>query len=93
MSGAAEQLAVVDPDREQYLVRQEPYYRTVADEVDNYEAAYRVRMPVMLKGPTGCGKSRFVEYMAWKLEKPLISVAWSAGICSTSTAPAGRTGR
>jgi nitric oxide reductase NorQ protein len=47
----------------------------VADEVENYEAAYRVRMPVMLKGPTGCGKSRFVEYMAWKLEKPLISVA------------------
>ena len=75
MSGAAEQLAVVDPDREQYLVRQEPFYRTVADEVDNYEAAWRVRMPVMLKGPTGCGKSRFVEYMAWKLEKPLISVA------------------
>jgi nitric oxide reductase NorQ protein len=40
-----------------------------------YEAAYEARMPVMLKGPTGCGKSRFVEYMAWKLRKPLISVA------------------
>jgi nitric oxide reductase NorQ protein len=40
-----------------------------------YEAAYEARMPVMLKGPTGCGKSRFVEYMAWKLKKPLITVA------------------
>ncbi len=58
-----------------YMVRNEPYYRTVADEVELYEAAYSVRMPMMLKGPTGCGKTRFVEYMAWKLQKPLITVA------------------
>jgi nitric oxide reductase NorQ protein len=57
------------------LVKSEPYYHPVADEVALYEAAYSVRMPVMLKGPTGCGKSRFVEYMAWKLGKPLITVA------------------
>lgn len=62
-------------NREQYLVKSEPYYYPVADEVELYEAAYSVRMPVMLKGPTGCGKSRFVEYMAWKLGKPLITVA------------------
>ncbi len=65
----------VDNGREQYLVGDEPYYRPVANEVDIYNAAYQVRMPVMLKGPTGCGKSRFVEYMAWKLNKPLITVA------------------
>jgi nitric oxide reductase NorQ protein len=59
----------------QYLVEKEPYYRAVADEVELYEAAYSVRMPMMLKGPTGCGKTRFVEYMAWKLGKPLITVA------------------
>ncbi len=59
----------------QHIVEQEPYYRAVADEVDLYEAAYSVRMPMMLKGPTGCGKTRFVEYMAWKLGKPLITVA------------------
>jgi nitric oxide reductase NorQ protein len=59
----------------QYLVTQEPYYRPVSNEVELYEAAYSVRMPVMLKGPTGCGKSRFVEHMAWKLRKPLITVA------------------
>src|SRR6185295_20099109 len=40
-----------------------------------YEAAYSVRMPMMLKGPTGCGKTRFVEYMAWKLGKPLVTIA------------------
>jgi len=60
---------------EQYLIETEPYYRPVADEVDLYLAAYAARMPMMLKGPTGCGKSRFVEYMAWKLKRPLITVA------------------
>ena len=59
----------------QYLVSPEPYYRPVADEVELFEAAYSVRMPMMLKGPTGCGKTRFVEYMAHKLRMPLITVA------------------
>jgi nitric oxide reductase NorQ protein len=62
-------------DRDQYLIKQEPYYRPVHNEVEMYQAAYAARMPVMLKGPTGCGKSRFVEYMAWRLQKPLITVA------------------
>ncbi|VAY86368.1 Rubisco activation protein CbbQ [hydrothermal vent metagenome] len=60
---------------EQYIIKDEPYYEVVGDEVKLYEAAYDARMPVMLKGPTGCGKSRFVEYMAYKLGKPLITVA------------------
>jgi nitric oxide reductase NorQ protein len=64
-----------DVDTDQYLVKDEPYYRAVGDEIEMYQAAYDVRMPVMLKGPTGCGKSRFVEYMAWKLQKPLITIA------------------
>ncbi|WP_297477266.1 CbbQ/NirQ/NorQ/GpvN family protein [Ferrovum sp.] len=59
----------------QYRIEKAPYYHTVSDEVELYEAAYGVRMPMMLKGPTGCGKTRFVEYMAWKLGKPLITVA------------------
>ena len=62
-------------DRDQYVIASQPYYRPVAHEVELFEAAYGARMPVMLKGPTGCGKSRFVEYMAWKLGKPLITVA------------------
>lgn len=63
----------VDP--KQYLVKTEPYYQPVGDEVELYDAAYNARMPMMLKGPTGCGKSRFVEYMAYKLGRPLITVA------------------
>ena len=64
-------MSVID----QYKIEKQPYYRPVADEVELYESAYSVRMPMMLKGPTGCGKTRFVEYMAWKLNKPLITVA------------------
>ena len=60
---------------EQYRISKEPYYREVSDEVGLFEATYSVRMPMMLKRPTGCGKTRFVEYMAWKLKKPLITVA------------------
>ncbi|MGD8712546.1 MAG: AAA family ATPase, partial [Thiohalophilus sp.] len=60
---------------EQYNIHTEPFYKPVSNEVELYEAAYSARMPMMLKGPTGCGKSRFVEYMAWKLKKPLITVA------------------
>ncbi len=63
----------VDPT--QYLIKDEPYYEAIGREIEFYEAAYGVRMPMMLKGPTGCGKSRFVEYMAWKLKRPLITVA------------------
>jgi nitric oxide reductase NorQ protein len=63
----------VDP--QQYIVKKEPYYEAVGEEIALYEAAYNARMPMMLKGPTGCGKSRFVEYMAWKLGRPLITVA------------------
>jgi nitric oxide reductase NorQ protein len=63
----------VDPN--QYIIKDEPYYEPVKDEVELYQSAYDVRMPMMIKGPTGCGKSRFVEYMAWKLGRPLISVA------------------
>jgi nitric oxide reductase NorQ protein len=59
----------------QYRVRKEPFYQPKGNEVALYEAAYRNRLPVMVKGPTGCGKSRFIEYMAWKLGKPLITVA------------------
>ena len=58
-----------------YRISEEPYYRAIGSEVELFEATYADRMPTMLKGPTGCGKTRFVEYMAWKLGKPLITVA------------------
>ncbi len=59
----------------QYRISTEPYYRSMADEVELFQAAYTVRMPMMLKGPTGCGKTRFVEHMAYTLGKPLVTVA------------------
>lgn len=62
-------------DASAYLITEEPYYRPIGDEVAVFEAAYRERLPVMLKGPTGCGKTRFLEYMAWRLHRPLITVA------------------
>ncbi len=64
-----------DQDIEQYKISEEPYYESQEDEVTLYSAAYDARLPVMIKGPTGCGKSRFIEHMAWKLGKPLITVA------------------
>ena len=58
-----------------YIIDSEPYYRAIGNEVSLFETAYSDRMPMMLKGPTGCGKTRFVEHMAWKLGKPLITVS------------------
>jgi nitric oxide reductase NorQ protein len=58
-----------------HRIRSEPYYQSVADEVALFEAAYAKRLPLLLKGPTGCGKTRFVEHMAWRLRKPLVTVA------------------
>ncbi len=62
-------------DKDQYKIHNEPFYQAQSNEIALYQAAYTARLPVMIKGPTGCGKSRFVEHMAWKLGKPLITVA------------------
>ncbi len=58
-----------------YLIKEEPFYSPTHNEIALFEAACASRMPMMLKGPTGCGKTRFVEYVAWKLKKPLVSVS------------------
>jgi nitric oxide reductase NorQ protein len=73
---------------------QEPWYLPLADEVRMFEAAYQARLPVLLKGPTGCGKTRFIEYMAWRLyrhadsprralEVPLVTVACHEDLSAT----------
>lgn len=67
---------VVESQRvEEYRLEKEPYYLPLGDEVELFEAAYHARLPVMLKGPTGCGKTRFVEHMSWRLGRTLITVA------------------
>ncbi len=58
-----------------YLLNREPYYSEVSGEIDIFHSAAKLKMPVLLKGPTGCGKSRFVQSMAYRLGRPLITVA------------------
>lgn len=53
----------------------QPFYLPSGDEVAVFAACHARRLPVMLKGPTGCGKTRFVEHMAWHLRRPLVTVA------------------
>lgn len=60
---------------EDYYIEDEPYYEPVNDEIEIFIAAYNNQLPVLLKGPTGCGKTRFMEYMAWRLKRPLITVS------------------
>lgn len=64
---SATQSSADQQGNELYQAVDEPFYLPVGDEVSLFEAAYRERIPVLLKGPTGCGKTRFVEYMAWHL--------------------------
>ena len=73
-------------------LREEPYYLPLADEVSLFEAAYHARLPVLLKGPTGCGKTRFVEHMAWRLYRqqqdtpldvPLVTIACHEDLTAT----------
>ncbi len=75
-------------------LREEPWYLPLADEVEIFRAAYEARLPVLLKGPTGCGKTRFVEYVAWLLyrgdvamptavEVPLITVMCNEDLTAT----------
>ena len=56
---------------EEYRPHVEPYYLPLRNEVELFTAAFEERVPVLLKGPTGCGKTRFVEYMAWRLGRPI----------------------
>jgi nitric oxide reductase NorQ protein len=60
---------------ESHLIEKEPYYELAGEEIALFEAAYATQVPVLLKGPTGCGKTRFIEYMAWRLKRPLITVS------------------
>ena len=71
--------------RETHLnsIDREPYYLACGNEIKMFEAAFDARLPVMLKGPTGCGKTRFVEYMSYRLKRPLITVACHEDLFAT----------
>ena len=57
------------------LIIDAPYYRSIGQEEEVFKHAYSNKLPLLLKGPTGTGKSRFVEYMAYQLKKPIITIA------------------
>ena len=60
---------------EEFRISQSPFYAPQQNEIEVFEAAYHNRIPVLLKGPTGCGKTRFMEHMAWRLQRPLFTVS------------------
>ena len=64
-------------------MRKEPYYHAVGKEIEVFDQCYLNKIPVLLKGPTGTGKSRFVEYMAYKLDKNLVTIACHEETSST----------
>src|SRR5918996_4641889 len=69
---------------EEYIFTEEPFYLPVAHEIDIFEAAHSKRLPILLKGPTGCGKTRFLEYMSHRLGPlPLITVACHEDLTAT----------
>ena len=74
---------------EEYRVEREPFYRAVGDEVEIFRAAFTCRLPVLLKGPTGCGKTRFVEYMAYQLGLSLQPPADGGGVTGENGHPRG----
>ena len=59
---------------EEYHLTEEPYYLPISDEIELFEAAYAQKIPVLFKGPTGCGKTRFIEFMSYRLGQPLTQV-------------------
>lgn len=58
-----------------FTIKEKPFYLSQGMEIDLFEAAYANRLPVLLNGPTGSGKTRLVEHMAWRLKRPLYTVA------------------
>lgn len=64
-----------EPPLAAWRLHAEPHYQPSGDEITRFEAAAQRGLPVLLKGPTGCGKTRFVEHMAWRLNRPLVTVA------------------
>ena len=64
---------------EEYIIKEEPFYLPVGDEVELFEVAYAQQLPVLLKGPTGTGKTRFVEYMCYRLGRPITKITKGRG--------------
>ncbi|MDA8077416.1 MAG: CbbQ/NirQ/NorQ/GpvN family protein [Nitrospiraceae bacterium] len=69
------QQKAVETEMQEYRISGEPFYLPIQDEVELFKIAYEDKLPLMLKGPTGCGKTRFLGFMAYKMNLPLITIA------------------
>jgi len=58
-----------------YMITEKPFYLAQGDELAIAGAAYEHHIPLLLKGPTGCGKTRFMQRLAWELKRPLVTVS------------------
>jgi nitric oxide reductase NorQ protein len=65
----------LEKDIQEFKITEEPYYLPIKDEVGLFKIAYENSLPLMLKGPTGCGKTRFLSHMAYSIGAPLITIA------------------
>ena len=83
MANTTEGIIAREQSIEKYRISREPYYLNIRDEIALFETAYKAKLPVMLKGPTGCGKTRFVEAMAYRLGRPLVTVACHEDLSAT----------
>lgn len=69
--------------RLEMIIKDAPFYKAVGKEVEVFEQSYKNRLPILLKGPTGTGKSRFVEFMCHKLGRPITTIACHEETSST----------
>ncbi|HKE03437.1 MAG TPA: CbbQ/NirQ/NorQ/GpvN family protein [Blastocatellia bacterium] len=83
MANTTDAIIAREQSIEKYRIIREPYYLSIREEVALFETAYKAKLPVMLKGPTGCGKTRFVEAMAYRLGRPLVTVACHEDLSAT----------
>ncbi len=67
--------SALETNMQDFRIEEEPFYLPIKDEVELFKIAFENKLPLMLKGPTGCGKTRFLSYMAYKIGTPLITVA------------------
>lgn len=68
-------MKIISPSTEQFTIEKEPFYLPTQNEVQIFRTAWENKIPVLLKGPTGCGKTRFVSAMAYQLGLPLVTVS------------------
>ena len=79
------QTTIQTSDQTSYKIEEKPFYVPIRDELDVFQQAWAEQIPLLLKGPTGCGKTRFVEYMAYSLGQKLFQVTKNQNQVTTDT--------